>query len=201
MKYIKAVLAALALSTQVNAVTVFTDNFNTENGGTPALNYAGFANWTISAGTVDLIGSGSGGTAFNLYPGNGLYVDLDGSTGNAGVMTSSAIAVAPGNYELSFLLGGNARGGPNDTVNLSVNTGFGGQIYNLASSDPLALRTYAFTVTSATSINLVFENLGNDNVGAILDNVRLNTVPEGGQTAMLFALGLTALGWARKRLK
>ncbi len=48
------------------------------------LNYAGFANWDVLDGFVDLIGNGF----FDLLPGNGLYVDLDGSTGDAGKLIS-----------------------------------------------------------------------------------------------------------------
>ena len=51
---------------------------------TAALNYTGFANWTVYSGTVDLIGNGS----YDFLPGDGLYVDLDGSTSDAGVLTT-----------------------------------------------------------------------------------------------------------------
>ena len=54
-----------------NAGVIFSDNFNAENGGTGVLNYNSFNNWTVTDGTVDLIGNGF----FDFYPGNGLYVD------------------------------------------------------------------------------------------------------------------------------
>ena len=102
---------------QAANITSLSDNFNTENGGVGALNYTGFANWDVNGGgTVDLIGNSS----FDFYPGNGLYVDLDGSSSNAGVLTTKSL-FAPGNYALSFKLGGSQRGTPESvTVSLAV---------------------------------------------------------------------------------
>jgi hypothetical protein len=194
------VAGAIALASQASAVVIFSDNFNGENGGNGVLNYAGFANWTISDGTVDLIGLGF----IDLIPGNGLYVDLDGSTGNAGVMTSIGIAVTPGDYVLTFLLAGSQRG---DTNQVGVNIpGFTSDAYTLASNAPFALRTLPFTVGSATTINLVFANSGGDNLGALLDNVQLERrdvagVPDGGLTAILLGMGMIALGWGRRMIK
>lgn len=196
---------AITLAAQANAITIFSDDFNSE-GPVDTFNYTGFANWTVAPGTVDLIGAGG---AYDLFPGNGLYVDLDGSTGVAGTMTSIGIGVTPGNYVLSFMLGGNARSAPNDTVNVSVDTGFAAQGYSLASSDPLALQTIPFVVGSATTINLVFANLGGDNTGAILDNVTLerlesskpdggDSVPDGGMSVVLLGMSLFAIGFGRK---
>src|SRR5579862_1829881 len=83
---IAAALAAFALCVGAPAahaqVYLLNDNFNTENGGVGQLNYTGFDNWNVS-GAVDLIGNGF----FDFYPGNGLYVDMNGSPG-PGTMTS-----------------------------------------------------------------------------------------------------------------
>ena len=76
------VLIGLAAG-RVDAAVIFSDNFDGENGGVGALNYTGFANFSVSNGLVDLIGNGF----FDFLPGNGLYVDLDGSTSDAGVLT------------------------------------------------------------------------------------------------------------------
>ena len=53
----------------------FSDNFNAENGTVAALGYNSFANWNVTTNDVDLIGNGS----FDFFPGNGLYVDLNGA--------------------------------------------------------------------------------------------------------------------------
>ena len=48
----------------------------------PRLNYNSFSQFSVTNGTVDLIGNGF----FDFYPSQGRYVDLDGSTGNAGLL-------------------------------------------------------------------------------------------------------------------
>ena len=184
--------AVVAFTAQVQAATIFLDNFNSENGGVGALNYTGFANWSVSAGTVDLIGNGF----FDFYPGNGLYVDLDGSSGLAGTLISKSFALGAGSYVLSFDLGGSQRGDVN-TVDVNVDLGVASQTYVVNSADPLTTRTIAFILASPQTIDLSFHNLGGDNVGAILDNVSL-TVPEGGATAVLLGLGLAGLGIFRR---
>ena len=135
-------IAVLPLSAQ--AAPIFVDNFNTENGGVGALNHGSFANFSVSSGTVDLIGNG----LYDFLPGNGLYVDLDGSTQNAGLTTADPIALGPGSYVLSFDLAGNQRGG-SESVDVNI---FGGlsasyAFVNLvrAASDPFSTVSIAFS--------------------------------------------------------
>lgn len=194
-----ACAAMLTLSGVSHGAVLLSDNFNGENGGSAALNYAGFANWNVTDGTVDLIGNG----AFDFYPGNGLYVDLDGSTGNAGILTSkTTFSLSPGvNYTLSFRLGGSTRGDSNG-VTVSVGSAFS-EIFTLASSAPLSLYTRQFTVSSATAAALSISNAGGDNLGLILDDVLFESsaptsVPEPG-TLGLLGLALSGVGFARRR--
>ena len=59
------------------AAVVLSDNFNAD---AQMLNWAGdssFTSLSTGGGSTDLIGTGF----FDFYPGNGNYVDLDGSTG------------------------------------------------------------------------------------------------------------------------
>lgn len=154
----------------------FSDDFNAENGGAAALNYAGFANWTVGDGTVDLIGEDS---AHDFYPGNGLYVDLDGSSGDAGVLTSSDqfALLAGGTYELRFDLGGSARSeSPTDTVDVALGTVFA-ESFTLDWDDPLTTVVRDINVTTSELATLSFADLGNDNRGLILDNVQLVRLP------------------------
>jgi hypothetical protein len=200
-------IAALALGllpSSARALPIFVENFNTENGGSGELNYAGFSNFAIGGGTVDLIGNGF----YDYLPGNGLYIDLDGSTQDAGVMiTTAPIALGPGNYVLSYDLAGNHVGGA-DSVNINV---FGGlnvsyAFLNIiaASTDPFSTMFMTFTVLANDSVQFSFANAGGDNVGALLDNIELNQVapvPEPGTLLMLGGgLALGALSLRRRRV-
>ena len=188
-----AFAAVLGAAQPAAATVIFSDDFEAD-GPADFLNKPTFVNWVVSDGTVDLIGVGGN---YDLYPGHGVYVDLDGSTSNAGTLTTT-LSFAPGSYSLSFLLGGNARGGPADTVFVSFgadNLTPGG--ITLAAFDGLTSQTLTFT--SALGGTLSFAHAGNDNVGLILDDVVLEQVPEPG-TLLLLGGGLAALGaWRRRR--
>jgi hypothetical protein len=189
---------------QSHATVIFSDNFNTENGGIGQLNYNAFANWSASNGTVDLIGNPG---FFDFFSSNGLYVDLDGTSFQAGTFTSIGIPVTRGNYILSFLLAGSQRGDVN-TVQVNVSGGLASSSYTLASNVPLTLETMSFTVLAPTTINLSFHNEGSsNNIGLILDNVSLDrvstAVPDSGSTTVLLGIaiiGLCLMGWKFTRL-
>jgi hypothetical protein len=175
------------------------DNFNSENGGVGSLQYAGFANWNVTGG-VDLIGNGS----FDFYPGNGLYVDMNGSPGPGELTSKLTFNLLPGNtYTLQFDLAGSARG-ITDTVDVSLGSAYSGS-FTLPSSQGLTLFTESITVASPTNANLVFDSLAgaNVNVGLILDNVLLTShpsaVPEPGACVLFVSLGLTGAAFLRRK--
>jgi hypothetical protein len=174
---------------------VFFDDFNAENGGVGAVNYNGFAQWSVSDGTVDLIGNGF----FDAYPGNGLYVDLDGSSGNAGVLTSVPIALTPGSYVLEFDLG-TLSGFAANTMTVSLGGEYSEifQESDAGLSPTFNLISRPITVASAGSLSLVFDHPGGDDFGLVIDNVRLTLVPEPGSLALLIA-GAIAMGLAALR--
>jgi len=202
MKSPLAILFAILLlmmGTQMAfAAPILQDNFNTENGGVGVLNYTGFTNWTVSygTGTVDLIGDGF----FDFYPGNGLYVDLDGSTNQPGLF-SSKTTFAPGTYVVSFNLGDSYYNNPDysyppNTVHITMGMGDFNVYITRNSNNNLDLFTYTFTISHAGP--LTFQNDGNDNVGAILDNVTVSAVPEP-ISLLLFGLGLVGLAGVRRK--
>ncbi|WP_414521362.1 SGNH/GDSL hydrolase family protein [Umezakia ovalisporum] len=151
-------------------VILLEDNFDQENSQSGVLNYNSFAQWNVIDGTVDLIGN-----VFEDYqPGNGLYVDLDGSTNDAGKLESkTAFNFNAGDIvTLSFYLAGSQRGST-ESVTISLGDLFT-ETLTLESFQPLTEYTYNFIVPLATTAKLSFENAGGDQVGLLLDNVKLS---------------------------
>jgi hypothetical protein len=161
--------ACFALAGPAGAATVFSDNFDAE---TRALN-GSLSNWNISNGTIDVIGPG----LFDFYPGNGNFLDLDGSTQNAGrIETKLPLALAIGQtYTLSFSYGRN--GGNVESMTYGVTGGNLSQVFTLQQSGTVPFSSFSvdFVATSASG-NLFFDHLGGDNQGIVLDNVLLASV-------------------------
>ncbi len=157
------------LSADAASRIVFSDDFNAyafQGGWTPP------TNWTAPGpGTVDLIGETTSGNDFDLYPGNGGFVDLDGSNQMPGELQTIA-SFAAGTYTLTFDLGGNARGDIDKTTLVTLGS-FSTSI-TLPSDSPLQLYAYTFETTGG---DLSFQDLpgGNQDIGNILDNVTLST--------------------------
>lgn len=191
MKRLMLIIAVCAfMAVPAMADMMLYDNFDSEHGGVGVLNYNSFTNWDVSDGTVDLIGNGY----YDFLPGNGLYVDMDGSTKNAGKMTTkTSFNFDPGvTYTLSFELAGNRRNTSTETVTVQVDMGtILNKSYSLNKMDPFTLFTETFTVGSPTSAKLSFEGIGGDNIGMLLDDVTLVPLPG---AVLLGLLGLTAAG-------
>lgn len=199
------------------AGVIFADDFDAEPGsgeGTSGLsgtNYTGFANWTIAGGTVDLIANGdfASGPGITCAGGSGKCVDLDGSQGSAGTMTSIAIDLQIGTYRLTYELAGvddgfsQTNAGFPNTVDVTVQTSGGGPVaftaqHELEKGDPFSLLGGVFSITAPTSVEIVFQNQGGDFFGAVLDNVALRSVPAPASPLLLLA-GAVGLWHARSR--
>lgn len=189
MKYlygIKGVLALVVASTTISscrnplslptadpATILLFDDFDTENNGVGALNWSGFKNWVVTQGCVDLHGNGF----YDVQPGRGLYVDLDGTCKAAGtIQTRLALNLLPGDYTLEFWLAGNQRRNTDDAVTISLGDVFTERIV-LARRERFTLYTRKITVTQPTTAKLVFAGSGGDDEGILLDLVRLRRNP------------------------
>jgi hypothetical protein len=181
------------------AAVLLSDNFDGENAGVGVLNYTALANFTVTSGAVDLIGNGF----FDFLPGNGLYLDMDGSTFVVGEITGSAFLLQPGvTYTLSIRLAGSQRGDGDNTVRVT----FAGvsSDFTLASATPFTTYDLNFTVAVPTSTSIVLTSLDpSDNQGLLLDQVtltddRTTAVPEPASLA-LFGAGMLGLAALRRR--
>ncbi|MBL8487241.1 MAG: DUF642 domain-containing protein [Rhodocyclaceae bacterium] len=190
-KLIAAAILALSGAAQAD-VTVFTDNFDSNGLGLNATP----SGWSVSSGTVDIIGNSG---FFDFIPGSGRYIDLDGSTSNAGVLSRDFLMTAGTHYTVSFDLAGNHRNGAAESV--AVNFGGASANYSLSQNAGWTTFSLVFTPSVTKSYTLSFENSGGDNIGMLLDNVSVHAVPEPETYAMMLAgLGLMGAIARRRRM-
>jgi hypothetical protein len=170
-RYFVAVLllgCPLFASAQANTI-LLKDTFDKENGGAGRLNYTSLAQWKITKGSVDLIGK----RLYDFYPGHGLYLDLDGTTRQAGTLESKKeFILAAGTYELRFDLGNNPGHPSPNTMEVRLGTAYK-ESFTRQGKVPLETVIRTFSVATPTSGSLIFEHAGGDNGGLVLDNVRL----------------------------
>jgi hypothetical protein len=199
-------VSAFANPAHASSVTLLSDNFDTENDGVGTLNYSGFANFTVSnaaaGGAVDLVGNGFQ----DYWTGNGLYVDICGTSTACGVLTTNQVFAA-GNYTITLKLAGNARVAASDTT--LVGFGTNSTSYTLSENQSPVDEIWNVTLTSPGYLSI-----GDTGIGTYVGNfllsveVDLNVGPTAVGAAPLpaalplFATGLGVLGllgWRRKR--
>ena len=213
-----AALVAMSAGT-AGAVVLLNDNFDAESlpPENYVLNYSSFANFFVADGSVDLLGSPNG---FGLI-GSGGFVDLDGSTNDAGFLeTIQQFNFAAGQrVTLAFLASGNQRGGTDNlfggfrffTPTLFTDVAFSGftsvqqppgglllGVADLASSDPYAPFQISFRAQTAGSLTALIGTGGGDNLGPLVDNVSLTAVPEPAAWALMI-LGFAGVGGLLRR--
>lgn len=210
-----SVVAALSFATSAPAATVFFQDFNSV--ASNSLSLTTLPGFTVTGSTVDVVG------AVNPYGITGLtsnVVDLDGTPGPATIISSPAsFAYNAGDIvTLSLLLSGAQRGSASDPFalglafsNLGSVSNFTGSGYfssataaganiNLAGTDPFVLSSISFVATAAGTFGFSFGTASNDNVGPLLDDVRLDVsaVPEPSTWAMMI-LGFFGVGFMAYR--
>jgi hypothetical protein len=192
-----AVLSLLLISPFISKADSISENFNAL---TPALNATNIGAFTVTGGAVDVVGGALFGYLC-VTPTSGSCVDLDGSTGAAGQISSANLTLGPGVYNLSFDLIGSQRG---NTTSTTVTLGsLFNQTFILSSGDVTdGVVNTTFTVGTATIVPLVFSSNTPGNMGALLDNVSLTpgtvATPEP-TTLSLLGLGLFGLIVGRRR--
>lgn len=186
--FLLAGLLAGASCAQADTV-IFTDDFDST---VAALNKTVFpGGWTVANGTVDVIGT----NFIDVFPGNGNYVDLDGSTGDAGELSKSLALTGGLAYTATFSLAGSHRGG---TDIVDVMFGTASASFTLAGADPFSPSSLVFTPAASGKYTLTFANRGGDNLGALLDKVSVTVIPEPSGYAMMLA-GLAGIGFLGRR--
>lgn len=165
---------------------------------TPALNATDVGAFTVTSGSVDVVGGGLFGSLC-VAPESGNCVDLNGSTSTAGQISTADLTLAPGTYTLTFDLIGDQRGSPaSATVTLGS---LYDQTFVLASDDVTSgIVSTTINVGTTTVAPLIFSSNQNSNVGLLLDNVSLIpvSVPEPA-TLSLLGIGLASLFFIRRR--
>lgn len=221
MKRILVILPfALCFGGSAAAGVVLFDDFDAESGGATSGNYGGFANFDVSNGTVDLIGTPNLGIACKT----GSCVDLDG-TANDGAMltTKNAYSVLTGErIVLSFDVSGSQRGTARDNFDFGFmvvgdailftdteidfgSTGIATPMdrllndssgrLDLTADRPFERFSFAFTAGNTGLLKAYVRTGSADNIGPIVDNFSLSigAVPEPEAWALLI-LGFGGIG-------
>ena len=212
--------ATLFISSAASATTLYSSNFDAENGGNSALNYTGFSGLAVTVGTVDIVKSGDYGII--CAGGSGSCVDLDGSTNQAGQITSGSYAFNTGDsVTFSFDLSGNQRIGGSDYFHagfvfgantLMTSYNLGGAwgpanvfnniattavtTYNAISGNSFANYSINFVAGQAGTVAFLLGGGSGNNIGPVADNLNLSStggVPEPATWAMMI-IGFGAAG-------
>ncbi len=150
---------------------LFFDDFDSENSGRGTDNWTNFQNWNVIEGCVDLHGNGY----FDVQPGNGLYVDMDGSCLEAGTIEmKDPVRLIPGaSYVVEFWLSGNQRWETSDSMDVTLGNVWG-ERFVLGTDDDFALYTRHVDVSDTVDVRLRFDHFGGDDQGILLDLVRIS---------------------------
>jgi hypothetical protein len=159
---------------RAQAAVLFTENFGSGIGDQYGVTSGTIGGFTVTGGNVDLIGNGG---AYDFFPGNGHYLDLNGDTAGT-VTTTSSFTFNPGESgTLSFDYGSH------NAVSADVSIFFGGsQIGTLTAANSSSFSPYTVSFSNPGSGTLSFVSNSGGFDGVIIDNIQLSSntaaVPE-----------------------
>ena len=187
-------MTCMLVTLNISAETVLlAEDFDAENGGVGITNYTNFGQFNVSSGAVDLIGNGFA----DFFPGNGLYVDLDGTGVSAGTLVSKiAFSLMAGqDYRLEFDLGNSDDqfGGTENENVLTVTLGNYQEVFTRNGLLPFQTITRVITPSASGNVNLEFDHGGADALGILLDDISLVVVPIPGVAWLFAVLSLVVL--------
>jgi hypothetical protein len=198
---ISALVCAAMIPCLAQAATIYTDNFNADTAGlglTPGTDVP--AGWSITnAGSVDIVAN------VNIYgikcrgPGpTGNCIDLDGTTNKSGKLVSPGLVLTGGQtYTAQFSLSGNDRIKQTDKVTIDFGTAMSS--ISVKKNDPFNVDSLNFTPKFTGTYHLSFLDNSNDNIGAILDNVKVVQAVPLPAAAWLLLSGLAGMGLMARR--
>lgn len=197
-----AAIVAIGASNTANATVVFSENFDGE-GTTSVLNFDDFDQFTVSAGSVDLVTAGEF-DSFGLTCVSGNCIDLDGSGGSpdAAALISDTISFLAGEtYTLNFdfaggaaFAAGNAAFGQTDSFIVALGSLFSATITTDV-GDPFQTFSQTFTVPTDQTLSLAFTALDvPDFIGVALDNISIVLVDDATAAPLPAALPLMLAG-------
>ncbi len=204
--FLIAAIASGAISAvaPASAAVLFSDDFSAEaTAHGTQLNFSGFGNFAVSDGTVDLIAPVN---PYGITCETGGCVDLDGSTRNAGTLTSTTTFDFLANVQYSFTarVSANQRNLSDEFLTMGV-TGFGSVTNLIAGGSGYADYSISFLSGTAFSGQIFIGAEGGDNFGPVLSSLSLSgaipaTVPLPA-SAFLLTGALAGIGALRRRRK
>jgi len=203
-----AALIAAGACSSASAGVVYSNYFNTQTGG-PTFTTIGtsgtFDGFSVTSGSIDLIGGYWQGAPAPVGVNGSGSVDLDGNSPGAISLTTS-LSLAAGSYVLDFYLSGNPDGTPPlKTVDVSVGSATD-QVFtydtaamgNTHGDMKYVLETVAFTTPGATSLTFTSGDNGGTPYGPVIGAVTISSVPEPSTWAMMI-LGFLGVGFISYR--
>ncbi len=164
-------------------VPLFFDGFLTDNAGAPANDFNGFIQWTVTNGSVDLVGGNVPGVDDPAM--GGRFVDLAGSSNDPGEFTTKVplIFAAGVTYNLSFVYSN--TGGAMNQATATI----GSQLFNIVATNANFVsfsQDFSFATMTTATLSFLDLGVGMDNFGVGIDDVQISqVVPEPGPIALL----------------